>query len=149
MLGIAGSALYPQVQQMQAGSQYQNTQINGGSTSLREGELLGYSVGVNAAWELDFWGRFARGVESADAAYFASIANQQDAQILLNASVADLYFAYRTLERRVVIVKRNASLQARSLEITENIFEAGAGVGARCAAGEDTIFSDHSCCACN
>ncbi len=125
VLGIAGSALYPQLQQMQAGSQYQNTQINGGSTSLREGELLGYSVGVNAAWELDFWGRFARGVESADAAYFASIANQQDAQILLNASVADLYFAYRTLERRVVIVKRNASLQARSLEITENIFEAG------------------------
>ncbi len=125
VLGIAGSALYPQLQQLQAGAQYQDTQVNGGVSSLREGDLVGYSSGVSAAWELDFWGRFARGIESADAAYFASVANQQDAQVLLNATVANLYFSYRTLERRVLIVKRNADLQARSFEITTNIFDAG------------------------
>ena len=124
VLGIAGSALYPQLQQLQAGAQYQNTQVDGGG-GLLDGDVLGYSAGVNAAWELDFWGRFARGVESADAAYFAAVANQQDAQLLLNATVAELYFAYRTLERRVFIVKHNASLQARSFEITENIFAEG------------------------
>jgi outer membrane protein TolC len=31
-------------------------------------------LGVQAAWELDFWGKFRPCVESADSAYLASIA---------------------------------------------------------------------------
>ncbi|HEX5764889.1 MAG TPA: TolC family protein, partial [Woeseiaceae bacterium] len=78
-------------------------------------------------WELDFWGRFRRGIESANAAYFASITGQQDAQVLLSAQVADLYFAYWTTLLRIDIAQRNADIQQRSFEITEKIYEAGQG----------------------
>jgi hypothetical protein len=50
------------------------------------------------AWELDFLGRFRRSIESADAVFFASIANQQDIQVLISAQMTDLYFSYRATE---------------------------------------------------
>ncbi len=120
-LGIAGSNLYPQVQVAAGDITYINTQAFGGTD-----ESLGsYQAGVNVGWELDFWGRFKRGIESADAAFFASIYNQQDVQVLLSAQVADLYFAYLTTLLRTDIARKNASIQKRSFEITEKLYESG------------------------
>ncbi|TNF98667.1 MAG: TolC family protein, partial [Gammaproteobacteria bacterium] len=124
-LGIAGSALYPQVQQATGALSYSSTEKHGGNVADSSLNQTSYSLGANASWELDFWGRFKRGIESADAAYFASIANQQDAQVLLSAAVADLYYVYRTTLGRIAIAKENASRQKRSFEITEQLFQAG------------------------
>jgi NodT family efflux transporter outer membrane factor (OMF) lipoprotein len=128
-LGIAGSALYPQIQQIGAAVNYVGTQDYAGtSLTNKGGQSLGaYEVGFNLGWELDFWGRFRRAIESADAAFFASIANQQDAQVLLSAQVADLYYTYRTLELRIAIARENAAIQKRSFEITEQFFTSGQG----------------------
>ena len=46
-------------------------------------------------------------------------------QVLLSAQVADLYFAYRTTQLRIEMTRHNVGLQKRSLEITQQIFEAG------------------------
>jgi NodT family efflux transporter outer membrane factor (OMF) lipoprotein len=89
--------------------------------------LVSYQGGFNLVWELDFWGRFRRAIESADAAFFASIANQQDVQVLLSAQVSDLYYAYRTTELRIAIARENAAIQKRSYEITEQIYQSGQG----------------------
>jgi len=43
-----------------------------------------------AAWELDFWGKFRRGVESADSAYLASIASYDDVLVTLLGDVASI-----------------------------------------------------------
>ena len=120
-LGIAGSALYPQLQQLsgevlRAGQQ----QSNGPDTAFWT-----YGVGLDIAWELDFWGKFRRGIESADAAYFASIAAYDDAQVLVAAQAASLYASIRTIELRLRIAHENAALQKRSLEITERLFKSG------------------------
>ena len=124
-LGIAGSALYPQVQQLGGAISYVNTRQRGGATPDTDQDFGSYQAGFNLAWELDFWGRFRRGIESADAAFFASVANQQDVQTLLSAQVADLYFAYRTTELRIAIARRNAEIQKRSFEITQRLHEGG------------------------
>jgi outer membrane protein TolC len=58
-------------------------------------------------------------------AYFASLANQRDAQVLLAATVADIYWQYRVTEERIVILNKNAELQSRSYDITRQMFEAG------------------------
>jgi NodT family efflux transporter outer membrane factor (OMF) lipoprotein len=47
--------------------------------------------------------------------------------VLLTAEVADLYFAYWTTLLRIEIARRNAAIQQRSLDITEQIFDAGQG----------------------
>ncbi len=125
LLGVAGSSLYPQVQQATGAISYVNNQYHGGTSSPPDQDFGSYQAGFNLAWELDFWGRFRRSIESADAAFFASIANQRDAQVILAAGVADLYYAYRLTEARIAIAKKNAKTQKRSFEITTKLFESG------------------------
>ena len=125
LLGIAGSSLYPQVQQASGAIGYANSKGHNGATPTDRESTAVYQGGFNLGWELDFWGRFQRSIESADAAFFASVANQQDFQVLLAAQVSDLYFAYRTTEMRIEIAHNNAAIQKRSFEITEQLFKSG------------------------
>jgi len=123
-LGIALSGRYPQVQQVSAEALYVHARQanNGLSVSSR---VWQYSAGFDIGWELDFWGRFSRAIESADAAFFAAKANHEDALVLLHAQLADSYFALRTAQARLRIARENAKLQKRSLEITEKLFKGG------------------------
>jgi NodT family efflux transporter outer membrane factor (OMF) lipoprotein len=127
VLGIAGSNLYPQLHQLGGAVTYVSGQQRIGQADNRDQRLARYQATFDFGWELDFWGRFRRGIESADAAFFASIASQQDVQVLLSAQVADLYFAYRTTLLRIGIAQRNAAIQKRSFEITEKIYQSGQG----------------------
>lgn len=122
MLGIAGSNLYPQLQQIGGSATYVDNRESGGQGADRHTHFTAYGAGFDLAWELDFWGRFRRGIESAEAGFFASIANQQDAQVLLSAQVATLYYGYRTTLLRLDIAEKNAGIQRRSLEITERLY---------------------------
>lgn len=124
-LGLAGSALYPQLQQVTGAATYLNSRDSGGAQPDSSQSLSSYQAGFNFGWELDFWGRFQRGVESADAAYFASLAGQKDVQVLLYAEVARLYYSYRTLQLRIEIANRNAAIQKRSFDITQQVFASG------------------------
>jgi len=119
-LGIAESLLGPQAtigsgEVITGGQQRNNRYIS--STN--------YGAGFNLGWELDFWGKFQRGVESADASYFATLAQYDDIQVLMAAQVAQLYVNIRTLEARLQITRSNAKIQRRSLEITEKLFLSG------------------------
>jgi len=120
-LGIAGSARYPQLQQATGDALW----VGEERTSGRDTSELSFSVGLQIGWELDFWGKFRRGIESADAGYFASIAQYDDLQVLMAAQVASLYCSIRTVEARLVIARENATLQKRSLEIAERLFKGG------------------------
>src|SRR5688572_3641288 len=125
VLGIAGANRFPQVQQLNASAAYIDNRESGGQAPDRNQSFGAYSASLDLAWELDFWGRFRRGIESAEAGFFASITNQQDAQVLLSASVADLYYAYRTTLLRIEIARRNTAIQKRSFEITERLYQSG------------------------
>ena len=121
-LGIAGSGLYPQLQQLTGdGLRAGKEQSDGPDLHLLER----HSVGLDIGWELDFWGKFRRGIEAADAGYFASIAQYDDVQVLVAAQAASLYSSIRTIELRLRIAHENAALQKRSLEITERLFSSG------------------------
>ncbi len=131
-LGIAGSALYPQLQQVTG----EVLRVGSEGSSSREAVFRRaeddrgqsyWSAGVafDIAWEIDFWGKFRRGIESADAAYFVSIAQYDDVQVLVAAQTASLYAAIRTIERHLDFAHDNAALQQRSLEITERLFRSG------------------------
>jgi multidrug efflux system outer membrane protein len=120
-LGIAGSGLYPQLQQASAQALRAGSRDSEGRTSAFWSGGLAFDL----AWELDFWGKFKRGIESADAAYFASIAQYDDVQVLVAAQAASLYASIRTTELRLRIANENALIQKRSLEITERLFRSG------------------------
>jgi NodT family efflux transporter outer membrane factor (OMF) lipoprotein len=85
-----------------------------------------WQVGLAASWELDFWGVFRRSIESADAELGASIAEYDDALVLVLAEVASAFVLYRTFEERLVHVRANLAVQERSFELSREKFLAGA-----------------------
>ncbi len=126
LLAIANSTLYPQLQQINGNASFVNKQNHGGNATKNQ-NFVNYQGNFDLGWELDFWGRFQRSIESADAAFFAAISNQQDAQVLLSAQVANAYFAYRTTRARINIAHENAKIQQRSYEITTHVYHSGEG----------------------
>lgn len=124
LLGIAGSALYPQLQQLGGSATFSESR-NLDDPGIGDGSQSHYQAGFNIGWELDFWGRFRRGIESADASFFAAIENQRATQVLVHAQVVELYYAYRVAEARIAIARKNAQIQKRSLAITREQFDSG------------------------
>ncbi|CAB3754640.1 Outer membrane protein OprM [Paraburkholderia solisilvae] len=123
-LGIALAGRYPQFQQVNADALYSARKRSDGFNS-RSGAYWQYGAGFSLGWELDFWGRFSRAIESADAAFFAAQANRDAALVLLHAQVADTYFTLRTAEARLRIAHENARLQKRSYDIAQKLFKSG------------------------
>ena len=78
-----------------------------------------------AAWEIDFWGKYRRGIESDRASYLGSIAAYDDALVTLIADVAGSYVNIRTLEERLSVAAKNVETQKESLRIANARFKAG------------------------
>jgi NodT family efflux transporter outer membrane factor (OMF) lipoprotein len=84
-----------------------------------------WDAGFNLNWELDFWGRFRRAVESDSDLLDASVENYDDVLVTLLGDVATNYAQARTLELRIVYAQNNIVLQRQTLEITEARWNAG------------------------
>ncbi|MFT7287575.1 MAG: NodT family efflux transporter outer membrane factor (OMF) lipoprotein, partial [Halieaceae bacterium] len=124
-LGGAEALRLPQLQQFGASAAYLRKRQSDGLLPASDNSLGSYSASFSLGWEVDFWGRFRRGIESADAAFLSSVANQHDLQVLLIAQTADLYFAWRTTGLRIGIARKNADIQKRSFDITRQLFDQG------------------------
>ncbi len=125
-LGVAIGEWYPQTQQV-FGS-IQRVRLSDRSPQSLNNPQLIYSqseLGVTASWELDFWGKFRRAIESADANLLASISDYRNTLVSLTADVASTYVLIRTLEKRLVIAQQNLETQKESLEIAKARFEGG------------------------
>ncbi len=98
-----------------------------GLSAPRFGGLLYWEsqLGITASWEIDFWGKFRRAIESSDESVQASVANYDSTLVTLTANVANFYINIRTLERRLTIAHQNVKTQRESLEIAQARFEGG------------------------
>ena len=126
-LGIAIGSQYPQLQQ--AGGSVTRNRLSENSpnySSVADKNFMAYQAGFDAAWEVDFWGRFQRGIEAADANLTASVADYNNALVTLTAEAARTYVIIRTLEERLVIAQNNIKLQQESLRIANVRFTNGA-----------------------
>ena len=124
-LGVAVGNKYPQLQQLSGSATAVEISDNAPNALAADKFYYNYELGFDAAWELDFWGRFRRGVESAQATYMASIAGYDNALVTLTAEVARAYVQIRTFEDRIRIADENVKIQKRSLEIADARFEGG------------------------
>ncbi len=120
--GIAAGNLFPQQQSMTA--QYSRNAMSENSYPFNffKGLLPAYyydnwSAGVNAAWELDFWGRFRRAIEAADANLNAQVEGFDNVLVLLQAEVATNYIQMRSYEERLELARKNVDLQKETLRI--------------------------------
>jgi outer membrane protein TolC len=84
-----------------------------------------FDIGFDAAWELDFWGRFRRNLEAADAAMPATVADYENALVSLTAEVAQTYAEMCTFEVLIQIAYRNAKILEEGLEVAQSRFRNG------------------------
>ncbi|MBS0191653.1 MAG: efflux transporter outer membrane subunit [Phycisphaerales bacterium] len=84
-----------------------------------------YSAGFDASWELDFWGKTARGVEAADATIQQTVENRRDVMVSLLAEVASNYIVLRGQQERLDVTEHAVKAQEDSLRLTESRFRAG------------------------
>ncbi|WP_139800696.1 efflux transporter outer membrane subunit [Geothermobacter hydrogeniphilus] len=124
-LGLVTGQFYPQQQRVGGGATIINGSKNGANTLQADLNYTDYTAGFDAAWELDFWGKFRRGIEAADAGYIAAIASYDDVLVALTAEVARSYTLIRELQERIAIANENIAIQKRSLEIARARFEGG------------------------
>ena len=140
-LGIAIGQIFPQTQQAignvqynsagtassSAGTAASSAAASSSGASFGGGSLDYWSsqIGAQASWELDFWGKFRRGIEAADASLLSSLADYDSALVTLTADVANDYITIRTAEERIRIARENVANQQETLKITESRFRHG------------------------
>lgn len=116
ILGISEGLMFPQVQTLSGSA----------SSSKNSGnDLATAGINFDVGWELDIWGKYARGIESSQADVYASIASHHDIMVSVIAEVARHYIEYRTAEERIAYAKRNVVIQERVTQLTEVQFNTG------------------------
>jgi len=118
--GFAVGELFPQTQEMTGAYNRITTSSNTrfGPFQSPKVYLQRWSTGFDAAWELDFWGRFRRLIEAADANLNVQIEDYDDVLVILQADVAATYIEIRTLQQRLAFARTNLDLQKETLKIT-------------------------------
>jgi NodT family efflux transporter outer membrane factor (OMF) lipoprotein len=84
-----------------------------------------WDTGFNLSWELDFWGRYRRAVEAADADLNVSIENYDEVLITFLGDVASTYITIRTIQERIVLTEQNIKLQQETLAVVDARFRGG------------------------
>jgi NodT family efflux transporter outer membrane factor (OMF) lipoprotein len=84
-----------------------------------------FSVGLDASWELDVFGRIRSTIEAASAELGASVEDYRDVLVTLLSDVALNYIELRALQARINYAVANVRAQRDTLQITRDRFEAG------------------------
>jgi outer membrane protein TolC len=121
-LGIAIGEIFPQSQAMTGDFL---REASSGETGSTQKFTSRWDYGFTLAWELDFWGKFRRAVESDRASLQASVADYDDVLVTLLSDVATAYVTYRTTEQRIKYATENINIQTKVLEITKAQLAAG------------------------
>ena len=95
------------------------------TTSSTGGISKSYELGLNAAWELDIWGKLRRSLESSRASYEASAADLAALKLSLQAELVQNYLQLRVLDDQQRLLDATVAAYERSLKLTENQYNAG------------------------
>ncbi|MCG4453107.1 efflux transporter outer membrane subunit [Pseudomonas sp. MMS21-TM103] len=84
-----------------------------------------YGLSLNAAWELDIWGKLRRSLESSRAGFAASAADLAALKLSLQAELVKTYLQLRVLDDQQRLLDATVAAYARSLRLSENQYNAG------------------------
>jgi NodT family efflux transporter outer membrane factor (OMF) lipoprotein len=137
-LGIAVGAIFPQSQAMTGDFMREASSGETGGGAQRFFSRWDY--GFTLSWELDFWGRFRRAIESSRDNLDASVEDYDGVLVTLLGDVATAYVQYRTAEERIKYATRNAKIQAKVLSITRESFAVGKATKIDVDQAESTLY---------
>jgi len=133
--GVAAGALWPS---LGASASYQRQ--SGGLYTADGGPRNLFLAGLDAAWQLDFFGGVRRNVESATANVQAAFENLRDAQVTLVAEVAADYIQLRGYQQQIVTARNNLVAQRHTADITRKLYRVGFDSGLDVANAESLVY---------
>lgn len=95
------------------------------TSSNSSGVSSNYDLSLNAAWELDIWGKLRRSLEASRAGFEASAADLAALKLSLQAELVQNYLQLRVLDDQQRLLDATVAAYARSLKLTENQYNAG------------------------
>ena len=121
------SPLFPQIGYFGDIDRSRNSLFN--EEFLTDGGATTSSVlaGINATWEIDFWGRIRQMTRAARAQYLATDEAQRSVTITLVSSIATAYYQLLELDQELRIQRAATNAYAASYRIFNARYQQGAG----------------------
>ncbi len=125
----ARAAYFPTVGLTASGSRARTPRTSSSSSSFGSGSSgsIGnsYSVGLDASWEPDLWGKVSRTVSAQRAGEAAAAADLANARLSQQALLAQTYFQLRTSDALQKLLDDTVKSYAQSLNLTQNQYAQG------------------------
>ncbi len=86
-----------------------------------------YTVGFDAAYEVDLFGGVTRSIQAARADYQAAQAQADAARVAVAAETASAYVQACSFAQQAAVARQTAELQANTRGLTQRLFDAGRG----------------------
>ena len=125
-------------------------ELSAGLTSSPTARLPGdqatttFLGGLLFSWQIDFWGRYARASEAAQAELLASEAGRDGVRASLVASLAQGYFSLQSLRATAEITENTIEAQRQSLNLVVRLAEAGVSSAAEVRQAENQLATTES-----
>jgi NodT family efflux transporter outer membrane factor (OMF) lipoprotein len=106
---------------------YSHAQISKNLPAIGLGTLFDFwAIGpLSASWEIEFWGKNRRALESAEAEVEASQEDCRNAQVLLISEVVASYVQLRGYQQRIEFARTNVQIQQTALKLALGRFQNG------------------------
>ena len=151
---IAGAALLPALNG-DASADWQHLGLGTGSSSVRGGgggggrgnasiDLRSYSVGLSAAYQLDFWGRGLARRQAAVALAELSRFDQRTVALTVVTNVANTWFTALALADRLALAKRNVADGEQTLAVIRGRLQVGTASALDVANQATLVAGEHA-----
>ncbi|QQJ97144.1 efflux transporter outer membrane subunit [Burkholderia ambifaria] len=129
LVAEARAAYFPTVGLTASGSRARSgrTSTSSGSSSFGSSSSISnsYSVGLDASWEPDLWGKVSRSVSAQRAGEAAAAADLANARLSQQALLAQTYFQLRTSDALQKLLDDTVKSYGDSLRLTQNQYAQG------------------------
>ncbi|HKB35802.1 MAG TPA: efflux transporter outer membrane subunit, partial [Gemmataceae bacterium] len=121
---IAVDTLFPQSQTKNGA--FPHVQESGNTANVDPHRFFdNWATSFNASWEIDFWGRIRRTIESTEDLVESSVDDYDNVMVTLIGDVATAYVQYRIFEQQIVYTQQNIRIQRNSLQIATARWKSG------------------------
>ena len=124
---ISGAALLPTLEADAGATHTHSGKSSSGSGATTTGSHSGtiYTANLQAAYEIDFWGKNRSALTQAQASRDAQVFDGKVVAITINGSVATVYFDLLATRERIAVAQENITNANRTLDALNRQFKAG------------------------
>jgi NodT family efflux transporter outer membrane factor (OMF) lipoprotein len=124
-IGVAWASLFPTVAGTASASGAHQSENRPGVTNPSSRTRADYLLSLDAAYEIDVWGRIRRNIEASTASAQASAADLETARLSIHAELAVSYFILRGLDAQRQLLDFTITAFERAVALTINRYDAG------------------------